>query len=49
MVVMAVVLVILAIIFDTGLMLPAFLFAVLYYIFLLILTGSTNIAWKTAC
>ena len=33
MVVMAVVLVILAIIFDTGLMLPAFLFAVLYYIF----------------
>lgn len=33
MVVMAVALVILAIIFDTGLMLPAFLFAVLYYVF----------------
>ncbi len=33
MVVLAVVLVLLAIIFDTGLMLPAFLFAVLYYIF----------------
>ena len=33
MVVMAVVLVILAIIFDTGLMMPAFLFAALYYVF----------------
>ena len=33
MVVLAVVLVILAIIFDTGLMMPAFLFAALYYVF----------------
>lgn len=33
MVVLAVVLVLMAIIFDRGLMLPAFLFAVLYYVF----------------
>ena len=33
MVILAVVLVILAIMFDTGLMMPAFLFAALYYVF----------------